>query len=56
MKFTRLALALAARLERNLKMHLIGLWDISNAFFRAIMDAGVYAVPPVGEGDPNVAR
>ena len=56
MKFSRLALALAARLEMGRKIYLIGLWGISNAFVRARMGEDVYAVRPVGEGDPDVAR
>ncbi|CAK0903822.1 unnamed protein product [Prorocentrum cordatum] len=54
LKFVRLALVLAATFGNRMKVYLIGLWNISNAFFHAEMGEDVYAVPPPGEEGPNV--
>ena len=54
LKFVRLALVLAARLRRGTRLYLVGLWDVSNAFFHAYLDEEVYVVPPAGEDEPGV--
>ncbi|CAK0835766.1 unnamed protein product, partial [Prorocentrum cordatum] len=54
LKFVRLALVLAATFRNLMKVYLIGLWDISNAFFHAEMDEDACVVPPSGEEEPNV--
>ncbi|CAK0788952.1 unnamed protein product [Prorocentrum cordatum] len=54
MQFARLALVPAATFRSHMKVYLIRLWDISNAFFHSEMDDDVCVVPPSGEEEPNV--
>ena len=35
-------------------LQLLGIWEISHAFYNAEMDEWVYVVPPSGEGEPGI--